>query len=100
MRIACYQPIWDEHPNLDPGSATNTDPLRFRDQPHPPETGPSGLLPYLDEADGVRQRVVSRLLEDISTSRHKAFIEASAQQLDEAITQARQVFENNNIQTS
>jgi len=92
------QPIWDEHPNLDPGCASNSDPLRFGEQPHPPQTGPSGLLPYLDEADAVQQRAVSRMLEDTSTSRHKAFIEASAQQLQEAIIQARHVFEKNNMQ--
>src|SRR5258706_7778897 len=89
------QPIWDEHPNLDPGSGSNTDPLRLQDQPRPPETNPAGLLPYLEEAHGALHRVVSHMLGDSSVGHHKPFIEDSAQQLREAIAQAKQVFENN-----
>ena len=89
------QPIWDEHPNLDPGSSSNTDPLKLEGQPHPPETNPGGLLPYLEAAHRALNRVVSCMLGDAPISRHKRFIEASAQELSEAIAQAKQVLENN-----
>src|SRR5438552_2434 len=56
------QPIWDEHPSLDPGSASNTDPLRLEDQPHPPETNPAGLLPYLEETHRALNRVARHML--------------------------------------
>ena len=92
------QPIWDEHPNLDPGSESNIDPLRLQGQSTPPETNPAGLLPYLEEAHGVINRVVSCMLGDAPISRHKRFIEESAQELREAIAQAKQVLENNATQ--
>ena len=94
------QPIWDEHPSLDPGSASNTDPLRLEDQPHPPETNPAGLLPYLEETHHALNRVACHMLGDASISLHKRFIEASAQELGEAISHARQVFEDHATQIS
>jgi hypothetical protein len=91
------QPIWDEHPDLDPGSGSNTDPLKLQDQPHPRETRPAGLLQYLEEAHDALPRIVSRMLCDVSISRHKRFIEALAQELGEAITHAKQVLEHHDI---
>src|SRR5690349_18061061 len=81
------QPIWDEHPSLDPGSRFNTDPLGLETEPIPPDTTPAGLLPYLDEIQRTLDRVLSRMLGDASIGRHKRFIEASTQDLREAITQ-------------
>jgi hypothetical protein len=86
------QPIWAEHPDLDPGSRSNKDPLGLENQPRPLLTSPTGLLPYLEEADSMLSRVLSRMLADPSIGRHKAFIEVSAQQLGESIAQAKQVF--------
>ena len=86
------QPIWDEHPDLDPGSGSNQDPLKLENEPPPPLTSPAGLLPYLEKAENAISRVLSHMLTDPSIGRHKAFIENSARQLGESIAQAKQVF--------
>src|SRR6266481_901428 len=69
------QPVWDEHPELDPGSRSNVDPLGLENQPHLPLTSPAGLLPYLEEADGVLSRIVSSMLADPSIGRRKSLVE-------------------------
>jgi hypothetical protein len=94
------QPIWDEHPDLDPGRGSNTDPLRLEGQLHPPETSPAGLLPYLEETHHALNRVVSQMLGDATISKHKRFIEALAQELGEAIAQAKQLLEYNASRSS
>jgi hypothetical protein len=94
------QPIWDEHPSLDPGSGFNSDPLDLGAGPKPPETTPGGLLPYLDEIQRTLNRLLSRMLGDPSIGRHKEFIETSAQELREAITEARRILEDNATRSS
>ena len=89
------QPIWDEHPDLDPGAHGNTDPLGLDAEPMPPETSPAGLLPYIDSTELAANLAVDRMLEDASISRHKGFIEASAQDLKEAIASAKQTLIGN-----
>jgi hypothetical protein len=86
------KPIWQDHPDLDPGSASNTDPLGFRDQDRPVETSPEGMLPYLEQADSVLQSVVTRMVADPAIGKYRDFIEASAIDLEEAIVQAKQLF--------
>jgi hypothetical protein len=89
------KPIWQEHPDLNPGSKSNTDPLEFADKGHPPLTTPAGLIPYLDEVHDVLQAVVGRMLADPSIGKHKDFIEDSARDLADAIVKAKQVFASN-----
>ena len=86
------QPLWGEHPELDPGSELNRDPLGSGNLEHPPDTNPAGLLPYLEEVEGALDPVINCMLADASTSRHRTFIEDSAKQLREAITEARKLF--------
>ena len=83
------QPIWDEHPDLDPGARDSSDPLGLNAEPMPPETSPAGLLPYIDATELAANLAVSRMLEDPSFSRHKGFIEASAQDLKQTIASAK-----------
>jgi len=86
------QPVWDEHPDLDPGSSSNRGSLDLVEQPNPALTSPAGLLAYLEEADSVLSQVVSSMLADPSISRHRTFIEDSARELSESIAQAKQTF--------
>jgi hypothetical protein len=94
------QPIWDEHPSLDPGSRFNDDPLGLQGEPKPPETTPAGLLPYLDETQRTLRRLLCRMLQDATIGRHKQFVEDSSQDLEEAIAQARCILEGNGIRSS
>ena len=94
------QPIWDEHPGLDPGSRFNRDPLGLESEPRPTEAAPAELLPYLDEIQRTLHRLVSQMLEDASIGRYKEFIEASAKDLGEAISQARSILEDNATQST
>jgi hypothetical protein len=89
------QPIWDEHPDLDPGAHDNADPVGLDTEPMPPETSPAGLLPYIDATERAANLAVNRMLEDASISRHKGFIEASAQDLRETIASAKQTLIGN-----
>jgi hypothetical protein len=86
------KPLWDEHPDLDPGSKSNHDPLDLNRQDPPASTNPAGMLPYLDEVDEALGLAVDRLLADPPTNRHRDFINNSAEQVREAITRARQAF--------
>jgi len=85
------QPIWDEHPDLDPGARDNHDPLGLNAEPMPSETSPSGLVLYVEATLGAARVAVSRMLEDASISRHKNFIETSAQDLGEAVASAKEI---------
>jgi len=85
-------PIWQEHPDLNPASESNTDPLEFASYPHPAETTPKGMLPYLEEAHRVLPEIARRMLADPSIGKYKTFIEDSARDLDKAIIHAKQIF--------
>ena len=66
-------PIWEEHPDLNPGLSSNTDPLGFASLPDPPLTTPAGLLPYLEETDLALETVVSRMLANPSIGQAQGF---------------------------
>jgi hypothetical protein len=85
-------PIWQEHPDLNPASKSNSDPLGFAACPHPAETSPKGMLPYLEEAHRVLPEIVRRMIADPSIGKYKSFIEDSAKDLHDAIIHAKQVF--------
>jgi hypothetical protein len=85
-------PVFDEHPELVPCSESDANGLWGAGEPLPPETSPAGMVPYLDEAHGVIQNVVNRMLADPSLARHKDFIHDSVRQLEDAILKARQMF--------
>ena len=86
------KPIWQEHPDLDPAFEANIDPLDFASSPHPAETSPKGMLPYLEETHRVLPETVSRMLADTSIGKYKGFIEDSAKDLQNAIVHAKRVF--------
>ena len=86
------RPIWDEHPDLNPGSRANTDPLGFAKRVHPAETSPAGLIAYVEEIERVLPNAIARMLADPSIGKHKEFIENSARDLEEAIAAAKRVF--------
>ena len=86
------QPLWDEHPELDPGSELNMDPLGSGNLEHPPETNPEGLLLYLKQVEEALNPVINCMLADLSIGTHRTFIEDSAKQLREAITRAKKLF--------
>ena len=85
-------PVFDEHPELVPGSESDANGPGAAGEPLPPETSPAGMVPYLNEAHGVIQDVVNRMLAEASLARHKDFIHDSARQLKDAILKARQMF--------
>ena len=86
------QPLWDEHPELDPGSEINRDPLGAGNPEHPRETNPAGLLLYLEQIEDALGPVLNCMLADASIGTHRTFIEDSAKQLREAIANARKLF--------
>jgi hypothetical protein len=86
------QPLWDEHPDLDPGSELNRDPVGSRNLEHPPETSPAGLLPYLEHVEEAVDPVMTCMLADALIATHRTFITDSAKQLQEAIGKAKKMF--------